>query len=496
MKNLAFLNPLVFLLNKMIGLFVFPFALIPFMAHGDGASNMSNISRLLVDIKNKSLQIETHEHQKASEILLNESQYMIFDIKSYLGANYSIEESPQMSPFGTSDSKSYEYNFRVTKQRVSGLKYDLSYTLRDRSNKFFSGMSNDFLAPQLQMGFSTNLFQDVFGQRYRYLQSRVSGQSGVLSLEKKVQQKGVLAQGLVDFSSLLVFEDEVKLQGDLCKQIGLQSQKLSKKRRRKSVSKRDYYLSLREVELCAKTIEEIKKTLIEKKKNLEATYNIEYGSYGDIDTKSLFKDLQKSYSEFENQAPPNLLGSKDELRLMVLKLKTYQSQQRELDALAKTPLRLEFATGATGLSDSLSVSHRDVGHLKYPYISLGLKLDWPWVDSTAKAQARANQYKMRALEAEKNLMEDQISKRLETLKVTVKKDFSIYDKHLKMVRLSKLILKEANYDFNNGRMDFFTLTEFNKRLIQDQKNLSSHRVKLLVRVIEYLDYYNYFDLYL
>ena len=76
------------------------------------------------------------------------------------------------------------------------------------------------------------------------------------------------------------------------------------------------------------------------------------------------------------------------------------------------------------------------------------------------------------------------------------KDFDIYEKYKKTVSLSRAVIKEGRRDFANGRLDFNSLTEFNKSLIQDQKTLSTHRISLIVRVVEYLDFYQFFDHYL
>ena len=134
--------------------------------------------------------------------------------------------------------------------------------------------------------------------------------------------------------------------------------------------------------------------------------------------------------------------------------------------------------------------------MENPFVFVGLRMDLPLRDRDARAQAGANKYRIQALKKQKELSIHEKKNRFDTLRETLKRDLSIYEKYQQTINHSREVIKEANKDFENGRIDFNTLTEFNKGLIQDQKNLSSHRIQVIVRIVEYLDFFQFFDTYL
>ena len=134
--------------------------------------------------------------------------------------------------------------------------------------------------------------------------------------------------------------------------------------------------------------------------------------------------------------------------------------------------------------------------MENPFVFVGLKIDLPLRNRDAKAQAGANSYRIKALNKQIELSHAERENRFETLKETLKRDLEVYKKYQKTISYSREVIKEANKDFENGRIDFNTLSEFNKGLIQDQKNFSSHRIQVIIRIIEYLDFFQFFDTYL
>ena len=455
-----------------------------------------HIDRLLIDLRNKSPQIKVIENEKASELISSESGYLIFNMKGFLETNYTDQESPPTSPFSTASTRISRYNLGMEKIWESGIKTELSYSLQNREQSFFSGLNQSFLTPTVQISFLSHLFQDIFRGRYRHLSQGIIKKSKFIEMERLVDQKNILAQGLLNFSRILIQEEELKFQESLCGQVNVQSKKLAKKMKRQSISKRDYYISLRESTKCQVAVEEVKNSLIERKQSFESTFHISYKSYIDFNAKTLFKELERSYDVFRKRSEPFRVELKGEVRAISLELESLKMKEKELYALAEPDLQLELKAGATGLGSNFGASHGDVGSLKFPFMSIGLRMGLPWSRPESKSLARSHSYEVRAKEAEKRLLVSQSLERFESLKLTLRNDFSIYSKYQRAVQLSNFILKEARNDFNNGRIDFFTLTEFNKALIQDQKILSVHRIRLLTQVVEYLDYHNYFNKYL
>ena len=153
-------------------------------------------------------------------------------------------------------------------------------------------------------------------------------------------------------------------------------------------------------------------------------------------------------------------------------------------------------TGLAGVGDDLSEANESLNKNDYPYVYIGMTLNLPIENRTAAAQAIANKYQLKAIQLQKKQVESQKNSRFETLKKTLETNFSIYKRYMKTVNLSQSVVNEGQRDFVNGRIDFNDLTELKKSLIQDQRTLSSFRLELIVRVVEYLDFYHYFDKFL
>ena len=455
-----------------------------------------HIDKLLFQIKTRSPDIEVMESEKRGDLISNEGGRHVFDIKGSLDINYMDEKAPQSSPFSTSSVNTQQYTLGFEKTWLSGFTSKLSYSIQNRENTFFSGAQSSFIKPTLRASVSTYLFQDLFYRKYKLLDQWIAKQSEAIEISKQVKQKGVLVKGLLDLSVLLIQEEELKFQESLCRQGNMQIKKLENKMKRQSISKREYYISLRESTKCQVSIEDLKNSLIEKRQNFESTFNISQGDYIHLDSSVLFKELEEGYRLVEEGGQTLDIESKDDIRDLSVQLEGLEVKKRELEARASSDLQLEFSVGASGLDDSFGEAHQDLQGRQFPFIAFSLKVGLPWSSPEAITKIRAHNYRLRAVEVEKRFLVNQSLQRLKSLKETLRNNFSIYRKYIKSVHLSESILKEARNDFNNGRIDFFAVTEFNKGLIQDQKNLSIHRLRLLIQVVEYLDYYNFFSRYL
>ena len=459
------------------------------------SKDLANIGDLLNDIKQNSIEMSLSQSEEQSELIINESRKLIFRPTGSLETIYTSQDSPQVSPFSKSHTQGLEYQLGFQKLWRFGVHSEISYTLQDRSNVFFNGINNQFLNPKLSLNLSTQLFQDILHDRYHYLEREIHTSEDAIRIQKKVRQKNILIQGLFDFSTILLIEEELGFQKDLCEQTRVQSKKLREKKKRQSISNREFYLSLRESQNCQATTEEIAKRLIETKEDFNATYSVSYEVHKGLNPHLLFAELERHYIQMNTSLEPVNMELKDEVQALSLQLEVSKNRQKRLEALAQPNLTLKLQAGTTGLDHTLASSHKDIGTLEYPFVMVSLSLGWPWSDPRARAQATANNYKTRSIEYKRKLLFEQSEQRLKTLRATLQKDFSIYKKYRKALKFSNLVVKEARADFNNGRIDFFSLTEFKKGLIQDQRALASHRIELLIRVIEFLDYHNYFNQY-
>jgi hypothetical protein len=467
-----------------------------FATCASGEVSKLSIERFLFEIKNNSPQFKITNSENSSSLILKEKENLIFKLNGFLLANHTDQKSPPTSPFSSSSRKKNEYGFGVSKLWETGFNSEVNYTISDVSDSFFSGNKNVFITPKLELILTSNVFQDLFNNRYEYLNEEINKNIESIKINNKVSQKKILTDSLVGFASLLEQKEELGLQKLLCEKSRVQSEKLNKKRKRRSVSNREYFLSLRESTVCQATVEELSKKYYENQNKFEATYNISFKSYESIQTGKIFSELETYYNQLQSRKDFSAdIEQKDEVKYLTVLLDAAKTKQQKLDALSKPNLALEVKAGATGLDSSLADANQDVTKLEYPFLYVGLKLDLPWSDREALAEANANQYKIKAIQEQYKLTKSQSSERYGTLNSTLKSDFSIYKKYLNATDLSKKIMSEARKDFNNGRIDFFSLTEFNKSLIQDQKILSSYRIQLIVRMVEFLDFYNYFDKY-
>lgn len=454
------------------------------------------ISNLLTDLNKNALQIQASEQEQLANELDIESNLYILSPTAFMRGGYQNQDTPPTSPFSPSNSTIKDLEVGFEKQWKQGFKTSLNYLLEDSATQFPTRPNFNFISPTLSLSVSTNIIQDLIYDRYGHLLAKNKTQNKVVDLESKIEKKAVLVQGLLDFSMILEIREELSLQEDLCENIQTQTKNLEQKRNRGTVSKREYLLGLKELTNCQASIESLKRRLLENSKNFSSTYNTDFETYQAVQTEQLFNEVSKAYTSFDNLTKEVDINNQDQILSLSTQVKSMEFQQEEFDAQASTNLNLEVRSGLTGINSTFSNSHEDISTREHPFVFVGFRVDLPLKDRQAVAQAGANRYRLEALKKQKEISLKQKEYRFETLETTLKQDLLIYEKYEQTIAYSRDIIKEANRDFENGRIDFNTVTEFNKSLIQDQKNFSSHRIQLIVRVVEYLDFFQYFDHYL
>tara|TARA_R110002049_G_scaffold261419_1_gene437525 strand:- start:2953 stop:4383 length:1431 start_codon:yes stop_codon:yes gene_type:complete len=454
------------------------------------------ISKLLTKIEKNSTQTKIAEQNQRSLEYGILSQKTIFNSTGYLRSSYSNQDNLPTSPFASTNTNIKEYEAGYQKLWTSGVQSNLSYLIRN-SDTAFPGRSNfTFISPTLQLELSTSLIQSLFYDRYGHNLKNLELQEDLAKLDGKVEKKQTLVQALLDFSVLLEQKEELRLQKELCSSTKAQSENLSQKRKRGSVSKREYLLGLKDLNNCQATIERLDQSYLANLNAFESNYNTSFKEFSSPDVDKLFSEAQVAYQQISTSQNEVNISKQDDVRSLELQVDTLKSKQDELNAKTKTNLTLEFRSGLSGINDELSDAQQDVTDAKYPFVYVGLTLDLPLKNSQAVQESQSNFYRLESIKNRKDLLTKQKTSRLSTLESTLKKDFVIYEKYKKSVALSKNIFQEASRDFKNGRLDFNSLSEFNKSVIGDQKTLASHRIQLIVRVVEYLDFFQFFDTYL
>ncbi len=460
------------------------------------ASSSGVIHRLLSSLNEKSNTLKIADHLNISSQLTLDTELFVFEPTAFIRGSYSNQDIVPTSPFTPSNTEVKEYEIGVSKQWDFGVKSDLSYLYQDSATIFPARSNFFFQAPTLQLSLTTSIFKDLVHNRYDHLIKSQNLSKSATDLKTKVEKKAIMVQALLSFSSLLEQSQTLELQKDICKQTRTQSRHLRQKRKRGSVSAREYLQGEKELTSCLATIDNLEKNITEAKENFAADYNISYDDFSGVSTDELFDEAERLYLASHSNANDVDLDNQDEIKSLSLQINALEAKQAQLDAESSTNLALEVRSGLAGIGDDFSNSNRDLTDVDYPFIYLGLKLDLPLKDRTAVAKAGANRYQLKANRLQKAQLENEKQYRFETLEKTLAKDFEIYEKYKKTVNLSKNIIKEGRKDFVNGRLDFNSLTELNKSLLVEQRTLSSHRTSLIVRVVEYLDFYQFFDTYL
>ncbi len=451
------------------------------------------INDFLKTISQNSLHLKKIQSEAQASLAVNNSELLIFESTGYLSGSYDNRKTAPTSPFASTDSNALTYGVGWSKLWKQGLSSELSYSLSDSETNFSNRPNFSFLSPQLSLTLKTDLFKDLIYGQYGYLEKENKAKNDLSSIEYQVNSKNILIQALFDLATIMASDEDLSLQNKLCKETRVQGRKLSQKRKRGSISKKEYLLSLRELSQCRAATDQLEKQILELKQSFNSSYSTSFSSYEKIHSDMFFADLETQYNIYNSGKVKVDIEGKGEVRAIQAQLASLNLRDKKLRAQSKSNFALELSAGAVGADNSHSQAHTDVTDLRYPFVTVGLRMDLPLSNRQALAEKQANDYQRKALSYQKDIVLRTNKFRYQTLQKTLKKDFEIFKKYKNSVKLSENILQEARRDFNNGRIDFYNLTEFNKQLIQDQKVLSNHRNQLVVRVVEFLDYYKFFS---
>lgn len=467
-------------------------------AHASVDSGLT-IARLLTRLSQSAPQLAINRSKtQASNLLLGKGLNQ-FKFQSTLDLNRTQTTPAPTSPFVADEREVNEFSISGSKLWENGLNTNLTYTLQDSFTEFSGRSDFAFLNPNLQLELSTGVYQDLIGKRYQHQVKNIESQGMFNQLQDRIYRKSVLVQALLEFANILERQEELILQKSLCQKTQVQFNKLNQKRRRGSASLREFLQSSKEYNNCRALIENLEKLLIDSKSEFEASYFVGLAPFMLIDSGKLFQEIEKLYQTLATPTDSKTntidVSKQDDVRLAALQLKALGEKQAQLNAETKSNLNLKLQVGSTAADLSFAEASGDMLSFEYPFIYAGVTLDLPFKNRNSEADAAANMFQIRAAQEQQQLTTRQKENRLQSLIKTLEKDFQIYLRYQDSVKISKQILAEANKDYTNGRIDYNSYTEFNKSLIQDQKVLSSHRIRVIIRAIEYLDFFQFFDAY-
>jgi len=382
----------------------------------------------------------------------------------------------------------------ATYQRLwrSGWRTELSYTLaQDKTD--LANLSREVYEPDLRLSASTNVFQDYLSDRYHLLENRQKQGEKVIEFDAQEQKKSHLAAALLNLAGILETADELALQGRLCRQIRRQTALLKVKGERGSVSKRDYLQSQREGIICQSLIKGLDKELITRKDQLYSVYGVSFTDLKGINIDAFYTSVKQAYQACVKQSEVEV-GKQPAIQSLVEQEQLLGLELEDLRARDETSLELTFAAGLKGSDPGLGESQTTLVEGKYPYVTVGLSYEIS-AGRDIKSQIGAKAHEVKVLFYRKAIARQELEGRFRVLAQTLERDFGIFADRVQGVRLSERILGEADRDFTNGRLDFNTLTEYQKALLEGQKGLANTRIQIIRNTIEYIDFFGYFASY-
>lgn len=453
------------------------------------------IYEYLKKVRDQSNEIQILSLQEKSNLTNAEIDLSQFDTTGYLGFSYTDSEDVPFSPFSSDSTERYEYSAGVSKLWNSGLETSLDYILVDNLTTFPARDNSEFISPDISLSLKTSLLRDIVGGSKELVVPEIKEQKKAITTQTKIQIKEVLAKSLLLLAEILDLQSEVELQKELCSENSQQEKKLKQKSKRRSVRNRDYLLSLKDYKTCVANLESLRNSLAEKNENLKVKYGVESSFYKRIEVSELFTAITGMYNSPNFSVEKADVKNRNNIIQLKAELEVLKIRSQRLRAEEKADLQFELKAGLRGLKDEFGESHEDITEKNFPYVIGSVRLEFPFTNRQAKINSQVNRFQSEVLNQKISQLEKEDSSRFEVLRQLLENNFSIYEKYKENVVISRLILSEARKDFENGQIDFFNLSEFQKNLIQSRRQLAQLRAQIVVQMVEYIDYFHFFDRY-
>jgi len=459
-------------------------------------ASAASIDDFLNQVKTGSINYQIISLESSATQFSDELELSKFDLSGTLKAEYYDSKEFPNTPFSPATLNTKTYSLGLNKKWAYGFETGLAYELKDSIITFQGPADIDFFAPDISFKLKSNIVQDLIYGQSRSVNQKIENKSAASELAGKLQKKTILVNSLLSLVQLLEKREEVKLQKNLCLQIASQARKLRQKSKVGSVPKREYLLSLKNRNDCNSSerslVNEVNSSLI----ILESDYGLKKSYVESIDLNDVFKEIVDLY---KNKVPLKAdvnLADRDSMQLIKKQLQATQAESNEIKASSKLPLAFELSLGLRGRDGDVSESHDGLVDTTNPYVLGTLQLDLPFKNREARSKVKINKWNQEILKRKIALEETSARSNFNLLASNIIVNLENYDTRLQNVSLSKSVLREAQRDFNIGRIDFLTLSEFQKSLIESQKQLSLVRVATTMRILNYLDYYQFFNRYL
>ena len=457
------------------------------------SSMEKNLYVFLQKVKENSLAIKISAARE-SERLAQDSLSLI-PLEGRGSAKLALLESkpPPQGAFSLDSNTNLEAGASYEKLWQSGISTGVGYSMAH--SKIESSMfgSRTGYTPDLFVSLKANLFTDVLSQRLNLLADLSKQNKKSIKSDKKQADKRVYVGSLLSLARILEGEDELFLQKKLCEKVASQTNTLRVKYKRGSINKRDFLQSKMELLQCKSSLKSLKKRLRIAKEGLASEYGVSFKDAGMKDIEKLFLAIKGIYEALSTQQKSFQVEKNSEIQALRQRQRLSSLILQEKRAHKRPQLMLDLRAGIKGYDDSIGDSFTSFQKADYPYVSASATYQFKEKDREATAKLLMARHQLEALSHEIDYEINRKNSRLKVVSESLKKDFGIYADRLKSVSLAGEVLKIAERDFKNGRLDFYALSEFQKRVLESRRLLASVRTDIIINTIEYSDFFNYFD---
>lgn len=450
-----------------------------------------DIKSYLGQLAQKSLELQAQTAESEAALLRSEAAYGQFDGHGFVKFDATDSANPQTSPFAPTSSTAYAVSTGYQKTWQSGWQSRVAYTVTDNQIGYDGRPDVNYIQPDLSLAIGGNLFRDILAERLRLVGAKSDADKRTIHLQLQITKKRTLVTALALLSDAVELQDEIALQKQLCYQIAAQ-QKVQKDRYdRGSIPIRDYLLSSKELNRCQASRKTLEKNLQEIREQHRASFGVAMDEFGKIDAGSYNRGFRSLFEAYQQQAKFDI-NQDPQILAMRSQLTSLNVTSQDLAAQGATDLGVELRAGLKGADSAYGAAHGDLGKAEYPYVMASVTWNFPQNRRDNLIALNATRLSIKAIEQRLALATKERQSRVLVLADSLAKDFAIYRYLTQNVALSARILEEGRKDFDNGRIDIITLTEYQKGLTDSQRQLSGLRKSIAAKTIEYLDYYNFF----
>lgn len=477
--------------------FLIIFSLYTFLSSSLFAENQDVLTSFLKMVQSRSLSLKINREQLSSQIAGNEAILAPFDWQTNLGITGRQERNLPSITTKIDSTQTILAQTQVSKLWEEGWQTDINYSigrtqLKGNFGEYASSIPPSFV-PNFSVSASTNLLKDLMADRLSYTRVILEQTQKSLTSQSKLERKQHLVSSLLDLANILQINETMELQRQLCSRVAKQTRKLAEKNRRGIVNKKDYLLSRKEYNSCQSTIKTLNKQTISLKESLLSTYGVKFEEIPKIDIDAFYLQIKQLYTRFANHKKKLTFDDQEDMQALKDQKSLLEARSSELKANARDDITLSMTAGIQGTGDSFADGHESLIEGQYPYVQAAVSYALPAPKRDVKAQIISNQFQQKALDYSISQLRSSKQSRFAVLSQTLERDFSIYQDLETNVELSQEILTTAEKEFNNGRLDFITLTDFQKGVIQSQSQLSAIRADIIISTIEFSDFFDFFD---